>query len=96
MTTALCDEIRRLAETLEETEVKRARNQLAGLAHAVKTPLTVIRNEAGQMEGESAEEVAERSERLPLRALSARVAESDDEPRGFAAACRDTGAGRCS
>jgi len=33
-----------------ETLLKRARTQLADLAHAVKTPLTVIRNEARELE----------------------------------------------
>jgi signal transduction histidine kinase len=45
----LVDELNSLIDH-NETLLKRARSQLADLAHAVKTPLTVIRNEARELE----------------------------------------------
>lgn len=46
----LADEVNALVDH-NETLVKRARNQLADLAHVVKNPLAVIRNEARQLPG---------------------------------------------
>ena len=45
----MVDELNSLIDH-NETLLKRARTQLADLAHAVKTPLTVIRNEARELE----------------------------------------------
>lgn len=47
----LVDELNKLLEH-NAVLLKQARNQLGDLAHAVKNPLTVIKNEAQQMEGE--------------------------------------------
>ena len=45
----------------DETLFKRARNQLGDLAHAVKNPLTVIRNEASSMPGEQGQLILDQS-----------------------------------
>ena len=51
---ALVDETNNLLNSNKET-LERARTQVGNLAHALKTPLSVIVNEARDVEGESAE-----------------------------------------
>jgi signal transduction histidine kinase len=56
----LADELNFLLDH-NETLLKRARNQLADLAHAVKNPLTVIRNEARNLAGPEGKLILEQS-----------------------------------
>jgi signal transduction histidine kinase len=56
----LADELNFLLDH-NETLLKRARNQLGDLAHSVKSPLTVIRNEARSLEGKQGMLILEQS-----------------------------------
>jgi signal transduction histidine kinase len=56
----LVDELNFLLDH-NETLLKRARNQLSDLAHAVKNPLTVIRNEAREIPGRQGRLILEQS-----------------------------------
>jgi signal transduction histidine kinase len=56
----LVDELNFLLDH-NETLLKRARNQLGDLAHAVKNPLTVIRNEARNMSGKQGQLILDQS-----------------------------------
>ncbi|MCW8873311.1 MAG: ATP-binding protein [Xanthomonadales bacterium] len=56
----LVDELNFLLDH-NELLLKRARNQLGDLAHAVKTPLTVIRNEARTMENKQGQLILEQT-----------------------------------
>jgi signal transduction histidine kinase len=56
----LADELNYLLDH-NETLLKRARNQLGDLAHSVKNPLTVIRNEARTMSGKQGQLILDQS-----------------------------------
>lgn len=56
----LVDELNFLLDH-NEMLLKRARNQLGDLAHAVKTPLTIIRNEARSMENKQGQLILEQT-----------------------------------
>jgi signal transduction histidine kinase len=56
----LVDELNNLLDH-NETLLKRARNQLGDLAHAVKNPLSVIRNEARNMSGKQGQLILDQS-----------------------------------
>jgi len=56
----LADELNFLLDH-NETLLKRARNQLGDLAHSVKNPLTVIRNEARSMESKQGQLILDQS-----------------------------------
>jgi signal transduction histidine kinase len=56
----LVDELNYLLDH-NETLLKRARNQLGDLAHSVKNPLTVIRNEARTMSGKQGQLILDQS-----------------------------------
>lgn len=56
----LVDELNYLLDH-NETLLKRARNQLGDLAHSVKNPLTVIRNEARSLSGKSGQLILDQS-----------------------------------
>ena len=56
----LVDELNFLLDH-NETLLKRARNQLGDLAHSVKNPLTVIRNEARNMSGKQGQLILDQS-----------------------------------
>ena len=56
----LVDELNFLLDH-NETLLKRARNQLGDLAHSVKNPLTVIRNEARGLEGKEGQLILDQS-----------------------------------
>jgi signal transduction histidine kinase len=56
----LVDELNHLLDH-DERLVKRARTQLGDLAHAVKNPLTIIRNEARQMPNEKGQLILDQS-----------------------------------